>query len=299
MSLTCPSCRHNVEAPADPGGGTVKCGNCGAAVPVTPPVVPAVSAGVPIAPVQPEAPASGGAALASLVLSLVFFIPFVTQVLALGFGLYALMRKAPDGRRPRAAWAGVILAVTVGMGWVLLMGSFAFRSGAGGGYVAVPYAGPGYGRGGVSVAAQADIGRRDQAHSALERIGHAVAAYRRDMGRWPEQISELSPTYLSTHVLDEIDPDRTPSANRLLTLLGDVDPHNDPPERIVCYSVRLVYDDLGEALRRPHRLVLRLNGDIEALEAEVVEQELTRRGHLPPDLPESKNAPQSDDAPGP
>ena len=294
MALTCPSCRHPVEPSAEDGAQRIRCGNCGAWVPVapvaTPPdTTPAAAVAVAVAPLaqpyQPSASPQSATGIASLVCSLIFFVPLVTQALGLGFGVYALVRKAPDGRRPPAAWAGVLLSLLIGTGWTLLLVNFS-RIVAGSGGVVTPYAGTPYGYGG-SDGSQADMQarRRQTIESGLERIGQALAAYRRDMRRWPQQLDALAPTYLSKKVLDDLDPDRGPTANRLVTFLADVDPAADPPEDVVAYSVRIEYDDFRGRLEQPQRFVLRLNGQVEALKATAVEESLLRRGHRSTDAP--------------
>ena len=287
MALTCPSCRHPVEAPTDAGTAQVKCRNCGAWVQRT--QLEADLAAVPLAvavqpPHTPMTPASG-AAIASLICSLIFFIPLVTQALGLGFGIYALVRRSRDGRRPAAAWAGVVLSLAVGLGWLLLLVNFSAM--VGGRATWTPYAGPyaGYGGGRNWSEADKQARRRQRIEASLERIGEAVAAYRRDMARWPQRLDDLLPTYLSAKILNDIDPDRAATDKRLVTFLADVDPVNDPPDRIVAYSVEMKYDNFGRELSPPQRCVLRLNGQVEDLDTSVVEQDLVRRGHRPVDQP--------------
>lgn len=290
MALTCPSCRHPVEPSMEDGPQRVKCENCGAWVPVAPVTAPPDTTPVAAAPLaqpyQPSASPQSAAGIASLVCSLIFFIPLVTQALGLGFGVYALVRKPPDGRRPPAAWAGVLLSLLIGTGWTLLLVNFSTMI-PGGGRAATPYMGTPYGSYGGSDRSQADkqARRRQKIESGLERIGQALAAYRRDMRRWPQRLDALAPTYLSRKVLDDLDPDRGPTDNRLVTLLTDVDPGADPPEKVVAYSVRIEYNDFRERLEQPQRLVLHLNGQVQALKATAVEESLLRRGHRPTDAP--------------
>ncbi|MHC4064060.1 MAG: DUF4190 domain-containing protein [Planctomycetota bacterium] len=276
MAWTCPSCRHPVEPPAEADAQRVKCGNCGAWVPLTPVTAPPVPA--PVAqPLVASRPPQSGSAIAALVCSLIFFIPLVTQALAVGFGVFALVRKSPDGRRPAAAWAGVILGLLVGLGWTVLLINVS-KMVTGGGMAITPYATTQYGGYG-SWGTDSQMRRRQKVVSALERIGQATTAYRRDMGRWPERMDLLVPTYLAMKVLDDVDPDRAATDKRLVTWLADVDPNRDAPDSIVAYSVRIKHNDFGERLQQPERCVLRLNGQVEALPASIVEEKLARRGH--------------------
>ena len=94
--------------------------------------------------------------------------------------------------------------------------------------------------------------------------------------RWPDDLGELAPTYLSQALLDRMDPDGAPGPNRLIVLVADVDPRADPPERIAAYSVQVTCDPTGESFRNARRWVLLLNGQIEIRDAVAVEAELGR-----------------------
>ena len=227
---------------------------------------------VPAAPAVagPTAPRSNGFAIASLVCSLVIFIPLLPQVLAVVFGTIALTRNRPDGRRPGMAVAGLILGLAVGIGWALVL-RVALLAPVG--PAGLPYTAGG--------AWQADPDESsDHLRSALERVGAAIRAYQRDMERWPADMAELAPTYLSDRLLEQIDPDRAPTTRCLITLLPDVDPLNDPPDKIVAHSVRVDYDEYGDKLPHPQRWVLQLNGEVLRKPAEAVDDDLKARGQL-------------------
>ena len=272
MDLTCPQCRHTISVPVSAGDRPVKCQNCGARVdlpesgepePVAPPTDPRTYMPAP-------APPGYGAAIASLVCALIFFVPLVTQALAVGLGVYALIRlRGAEGRRA-PAWAGLILGLIVGVGWSLLL-AFSLSAWGRSGYTATSY---------VTLADSVGQGKRlDRIRTGLERISYALSAYRRDMGRWPSDPEQLVPTYLAEAVLDQVDPDRSPTNKRLITFVPGVDPLADPPDRIVAYSVPVQSDEFGERLASPQRWVLLLNGQTKALDAAEVEAALAEKPH--------------------
>jgi hypothetical protein len=211
-------------------------------------------------------------AIASLVCALLFFLPLVTQILAVCFGALALVRMGKSGGRRGLAIVGITLGLLLGAGWgALLSGLGAWQPGGGG--MATGYIGTGY-YGSPDQDRQAE--RSELIKSGLESISHAVSAYRRDMGRWPEDLGELVPTYLSQALLDRVDPDGAPEPMRLIVLVADVDPRADRPDRIVAYSVPVTCDHTGKSFGSPRRWVLLLNGQIEIRDAVAVEAELGR-----------------------
>lgn len=272
MDLTCPQCRHTVSVSAPVTGGSTRCQNCGASI-YLPEGHEAGSAGPPPdrrAGTAVRQPPGYGAGIASLVCGLIFFVPLVTQALAVGLGVYALIRlRGAEGRRA-PAWAGLILGLIVGVGWSLLL-AFSLSAWGRSGYTATSY---------VTLADSVGQGKRlDRIRTGLERISYALSAYRRDMGRWPSDPEQLVPTYLAEAVLDQVDPDRSPTNKRLITFVPGVDPLADPPDRIVAYSVPVQSDEFGERLASPQRWVLLLNGQIKALDAAEVEAALAERPH--------------------
>ena len=268
MDLTCPQCRHTVSVSAPVTGGSTRCQNCGASI-YLPEGHEAGSAGPPPdrrAGTAVRQPPGYGAGIASLVCGLIFFVPLVTQALAVGLGVYALIRlRGAEGRRA-PAWAGLILGLSVGAGWSLLLAFSLARwaplgGGRGYGYVS---------SGSVSAQEEESQARRlERIQDGLRRIGPALSAYRRDMGKWPGELDQLVPTYLTRPALDRIDPDRAPTDKRLVTFVPGLDPLNDPPERIVAYSVPVTpaWDESGQ--EPPEQCwVLLLNGQIKAVEAD-------------------------------
>jgi len=280
VAITCPSCRHSIEVPPDVDPQSVKCANCGARV-------PGAAEPTSVTTFTPQATAGetpgtrpSASAITALVCSLIFFIPLVTQVLGLAFGVYALTRRSAKDRARGAAWAGIVLSLLIGAGWTLLLVNFSTT--LTGGFRGTPYGG--YWRGPTGHRETNEcIARRTKIQSALEALDPALAAYRRDMGRWPQRLDDLTPTYLRESILDSIDRDRTPTAARLVTFLADLDPAHDSLDKVVAYSVRLDCDDFGEKLNQPQRIVLLLGGQVATRDAATVNRELTDRGHPPTD----------------
>ncbi len=275
MELTCPQCRHVVtldDAPAH----QPRCHNCGATIPAPPAdgptpagptsAAPGNGAVQAVAPVGP--PPGSGVAVAALVCALLFFIPLLPQAAAVVLAVYALVQlRSTEGRRA-AAWAALILGLFVGAGWLLLVigglrAAFTGGAGYGTGYVVGPYA--------ASATLEVHEGRLARIRNGLERIGAAVTAYRRDIGRWPQTLEDMVPTYLSNAVLDDVDPERASTERRLITLVPGVDPLGDPPDTIVAYSARVTIGESGEQLAAPRRWVLLLNGEILSRDAAEVE----------------------------
>jgi len=223
--------------------------------------------------VKPEPRHGDGLAVASLVCGLACFVPVVTQLLAVVFGLAALLRPRRRQRRPALAIAGLILGMLVGFGWVMLLTVSSVATVTGGGVVT------GYGGAADSPADEAAL--NDHLQSALRHLGHALAAYRRDLDRWPPHLDALVPTYLSATHLEELDPDRAPTGRRLVTLVADVRFREDPPTAIVAYTVPVTCDEFGEPLSAPHRWVLRLNGEVLRMASNRVDTELAERGRPP------------------
>ncbi|HNQ22088.1 MAG TPA: hypothetical protein PKK06_03240 [Phycisphaerae bacterium] len=102
----------------------------------------------------------------------------------------------------------------------------------------------------------------------LERIYQAVSVYRRDLGRWPDDVQALVGYALPN---DFVMPAR-------LTYRAVPQDTPGPVDWVLVISEPLNYDRSGERLPTPHRLILRLSGNIEFLPAAAAEE-------LVPDAP--------------
>ncbi len=252
MQRTCPTCYHTVDVPDAVSDQSCRCPNCGVWVEVSPPVAPLTT---PTANARSARHPGEGAAVASLICSLIFCVPVLAQVVAIAAGVAALVQMRHEGRRKGLAVAGIMLGLLFLGGWVFLIGKAGWP-------------------GTTSIATRTYItstGRQtevyedvdaEQLRASLERLSAAVHAYRRDMGRWPARMDALSPTYLNLAVLDQIDPDRAPTANRLVTFEADVDPLHDRPDRVVAWSVEWEFDEFGNQVEEPLRWVMLLNGEV-------------------------------------
>lgn len=280
IEVTCPSCRHIVSVEA---GAKRKCPNCGDLVwslppaSATPPTTPA-AVPRPIAP-PTEAPSPGATATfvtapafvdtaranttvsstatAALVCGLLFFIPGITQLLAIGLGLFAIAKRR-DNQRVAAAWVGLLMGLVTLAGWVLM---FSFATSLTPGvmrWAVPPPTTPTDDTAGERVAKLA---------GELERLGVKITAYRRDYRKWPPAMEALVGRYL---------PDAYVLPKEIL-FRPPVNPENTPGDWVVAYSVELLYDQDGERLSSPHRLVLRLSGRVDLVKREEL-PELT----LPP-----------------
>lgn len=275
MELTCPHCRHVVGA--TPGAPTIKCSNCGARLPrpgaePAPGTGPAPTVGPPEVLPQPPPSRADGLAIASLIFGLLFCVPVVAQVLAIAFGLGALLRRRPEGRRHTSlAWVGLVLGVIVLFAWVYFVRAawMGAVSSTGTGYVGLGYS-P-YGTTNTDDAAFDEI---QTMTSVLGVLDNAIKAYRRDFGAWPANLDVLSPVYLSAELAAAAQEKALSGHENRITLRTDVDPLHDPPDRVVAHSAPVHVNSAGEKLAKPHRWVLRLNGETSFVPSDEVEAAL-------------------------
>ncbi len=278
MEETCPYCRHVVSLPPKDANRAVRCGNCGATLPRPEArfagVVPA-AASLPSKPLSaafamPSQP--DGLGVASLILGMVFFIPVLTQVLAIALGAASLLRRLaahPRRAQSTAAWVGVVLGVFFLLVWAYLgMRLIALRRTVVTmpmpPYIATPYTSAA----GVDIDLQAES---QAMHRALDRVSVAIRRYRNDYRHWPHRTEDLASLYLPDSVAVLLVP-RGAQAVPQLWMVSGLDPDADPPDRIVAYSVQVQYDLEGKTLSAPHRWVLRLDGRIELVPADEVDR---------------------------
>ena len=269
MELTCPECRHVVEVDL---GEAAKCANCGAMVFAPPPpqrvsppettsppakspaaastaagedhVEPRVDART--AADQPAVPTTRPAANVAFVLALFFFIPFVPQVMAIGVGVYAVARKRLPNETVTLAWLAIALSALVFPCWLLLISTLTSFVSTTRVFTAPPYAQAPLDEGWMVTSDLSD---------QMERVFDAASAYRRDFGEWPDSADVLVGKNL-------------PRGFRLSPRLTY---RPVPPSETGSFTWPLLvsdevqYDAFGERFETPHRLVLRLNGRVEAL----------------------------------
>lgn len=276
MTSTCPSCRHVLEGPE---GLTLKCPNCGervtlkgaepavAAGPAPAPVPPVPKPAVALAPAEQLAgPTVRPASTVALVLSLLFFIPLLTQVAAVVVGLVAVCRRRQEHERVAAAWVGIVLAVVVLAVWVFVVQTAWVRARmfTPGGFVF-----PGsYGEEN-SADPVLDTG---QLAEQLERVQRAAWAYRRDFASWPLRVDSLI-----GHSL--------PRGFRFCRRLEYRPPPEEgevPADWVLALSEVVSMDREGKALPGPRKLILRLDGRIELVTPEEAEVLLASQGAGPP-----------------
>jgi len=218
-------------------------------------------------PSQPD-----GLGVASLILGMVFFIPVLTQVLAIALGAASLLRRLaahPRRAQSTAAWVGVVLGVFFLLVWAYLgMRLIALRR------TVVPMPMPPYIATPYTSAAGVDIDLQAESqamHRALDRVSVAIRRYRNDYRHWPHRTEDLASLYLPDSVAVLLVP-RGAQAVPQLWMVSGLDPDADPPDRIVAYSVQVQYDLEGKTLSAPHRWVLRLDGRIELVPADEVDR---------------------------
>jgi hypothetical protein len=190
------------------------------------------------------------ASIVAFICGLLLCVPFLTQLLAICVGVYAVGRKQP-GERIILAWVGIILGVATGACWVVLGVSQGFL---------VVTAGPPVPPFAATTGNVEDEGVIYWSEQ-MARVHRAAAAYRRDFREWPTEIADLA-----GHSLP-----------RGFALSQGLDYRPPPPSLGQSNSWVLVVSDATEndmnleRLGAPHRLVLRLGGKIELLPASDVE----------------------------
>ena len=184
----------------------------------------------------------------ALVLSLLFFIPLLTQVAALAVGLVAVCRRRQEHERVTAAWVGIILALGALAAWVFIVPAAWNRARM---FSLGPMVFPG--------PLAEDTGEADldtsELKAQLERIHRAVAAYRRDLGHWPANVDSLV-----GHSLP-----RGFKLSRQLEYRPPREGGETDWDWVLVLSGVVVQDAEGEALTSPRKLILRLDGRIELL----------------------------------
>ena len=274
-------------------GQSAKCGNCGDRVRAPRPGVPTdqpppvdPKAGVGIVPPTTATPAAGvptgapppstvaepvravtrAASTVAFVSGLLFFIPFVTQVLAICAGVYAIARPRRPNERVILAWIGIVIALVALPGWLYVGNLFVTAA-----RTATFTMGPSY-RPIQQESWEMTSGLVEQ----MKRIHRGASAYRRDFGKWPPDVDVLVGQSLP----------RGFKMPRGLTY------RPVPPSEQQSYSwVLIVSDEVragpdGELLGQPHRLVCRLGGKVELLPAPQVSVLLnTQRTEITPAEP--------------
>ena len=255
-------------------GQSAKCGNCGDRVraprpgvptdrppppgpkpeggPVPAPTAPpaaGVPAGTYLAPTvaEPAGAVTRAASIVAFVFGLLFFIPFVTQVLALCTGVYAIARPRRPNERVVLAWIGMAVALVALPGWLYVGKLFLTAARTATFTMPPPY----------RPIQEESWEMASALEEQMKRIHRGASAYRRDFGEWPPDVDVLVGRSLP----------------RGFKMPGRLTYRPVPPSEQRSYSwVLIVSDEVragpdGELLGRPHRLVCRLGGKVELLPA--------------------------------
>jgi len=219
-------------------------------LPDAPPTEPATTSfGVPVAP-SAEATPPNTAAIVSFVFGLLFFIPFVTQVIALVVGCYALTTRK-ERQRVALAWAGITLA-----GLALLIWTGIFRFATTSVRTTFTISGAPY----TSSEEPEDWQRAETLSATVERIQRAAIAYHRDFGAWPQSLEALAGHGLPPGF-------GVPDGITYRAVPADGDTRRD---WALVVSGEISVDRHGNRLPKPHRLVARLDGGIDLLPVDAV-----------------------------
>ena len=279
MVVTCPACRHVVDIAPN---ASCKCPNCGdvvrapAAKPTCEVRPPATDAAPPITAEaallmsvertvstesvsreSEEVAVVRAAPIIAFVGGLLFFIPFLTQVVGIVMALFAILRPRRPGERVGLAWVGLLMSVAAVLIWTAVAGHVIQSAGR----ATVTIGGTGVvGIAGNQASDEASVETFDL-REAMRSVHLAANAFHRDFDRWPSSPDELAGKSL-------------PSGFRMSPSLiyrpvpSDASLNED---WILIFSLPLDFDAEGDPLTTPHRLVIRLSGKVEFLPADQVE----------------------------
>jgi len=223
----CPSCGSVNDQ------SVARCGQCGAIR-----TVPVAATG-----------RTDGLAVASLIAGLVPCVPFVSQILAVLFGVLSLKRIRRSGGQlggEGLAWGGLALGLVFGLIWASMgvysvrTGTWAFACGtpAGGGtaarLTALGYMTP------ATMPARVGGGQAEdfaEVGETFALLGRALKAYLNDFNRLPVSLEHLVPSYAKAEWLVYADGLKT---GRKLSYVPGLDPGRDDPNAIVVYTEPLV-----------------------------------------------------------
>jgi hypothetical protein len=252
--------------PVDDKKRRVRCPNCGATVPVA--WAPEIAPTGPAAALAIPQSTGDGVALAALIVSLLFFIPFLCQLTAVILGLVALFRPRDPGQSRGTALAtvAIVLSVVVCTIWIGIFAGIARARSTGGTGAAGAYGYSGYGAGFDEAAMEQAAALK----TCMEALAPAVRGYVRDYGAWPEDLDVLVPVYLNRHHLNTV-LTNTKEGGTWVRWIGGIDPNAVSADRVIAYSLVVRHDDSGMALDEPKRWVLLYSGRLELLTAKAFE----------------------------
>jgi len=273
---TCPSCHHVVAFTKDQL--TRKCPNCGASVSLRdctvptalpdqpfgeaeqsapPPNTPAGYAGQAGADAidrmtTPVIPVTRTASIVAFIFSLLFFVPFITQLVALVIGLFAIFRPRQDNERVTLAWVGLVISMLAAFAWGLMFSLLIPSMQTRITWTVPPYA---------TMPEDEDWQQTADLADTMERIYRAASAHHRDFGNWPDDVETLVGQSLP----------RGFKMPKILTYRRVPADQVGAFDWILIISEPLRYNRDGELLGLPHRLILRTNGKVEFLPSDKVE----------------------------
>lgn len=180
----------------------------------------------------------------AMVCGLLFFIPFVPQIIAIIAGMVALARKPDVNERRGAAWFGLISGIVFLFAWMVLS---VFGISA----IAMNPA--------RWAATSQPSDNMDEAERVgflfdeLERLHAKIEAFHRDFHRWPDGARQLAGRYMDASY-------RLPKELSFRAATKDA-----TLDWVVLFSQQVRYNRDGESLTRPQCIVLRLSGKTEML----------------------------------
>jgi hypothetical protein len=187
----------------------------------------------------------------AFVFGLLFFVPFVTQAIALVSGAIAVLRPRRPHERVIIAWIGIVISGLALLGW------FAFgRTILGSARTAAFWGAPVY----MPADDDARYGVGELA-DWVDRIYAAAAADHRDFARWPVRIEDLAGRLLPRDFTmpEGLTYRRPPTSQQRSTTW------------VLIVSDDVYYDLDGQELDQPHRLIGRLGGKVELRPSEEVQ----------------------------
>jgi hypothetical protein len=200
----------------------------------------------------------------SFVAGLLLCVPLIPQGVGICAAVVALARRRLPKERVGLAWAGLLLSLAGMTVWMIVLVTLPGRTGTVG-PVAPPLAGP-------TTPPPDTWEHTSELIGQMNRVHQAANTYYRDYKRWPDGIEPMVGRSLppSFKVSSRLTYRPVPPTEQLSM------------DRVLMVSDTVSFDEDGQPLDGPHRLILRLSGKVEALPEQQVQDLLNTQSANPP-----------------
>jgi hypothetical protein len=202
---------------------------------------------------MPTPSVTRAAPIIAFIAGLLFFLPFVTQVIGICAALFALLRPRLAHERVALAWIGLVLCAIALPVWVLFAVAAVNLAATGTSFSVTT--GTATTTSGWPPPDVPGWGHTTALIDEMKSIHRAATAYHRDYRKWPDGVESLVGRTLPRGF--KMSPDLkyrpVPASETFST------------KWVLIVSGPVHYEPDGEPLGEPHRLVLRLNGKVELL----------------------------------